>query len=93
MTCEIKNKFHLCERRRDKDLTNYLITDYLLKGIVISNSKSMYLILWLVCLSVSWNVGFAQEEDDDTAPRIHDPKYTAEIVANGFVDPKRNGFP
>ena len=35
MTCEIENKFHLCERRRDKDLTNYLITDYLLKGIVI----------------------------------------------------------
>ena len=52
----------------------------------------MYLILWLVCLSLSCNVGFAQEEDDDAAPRIHDPKFTAEIVANGFVDPTAMAF-
>jgi aldose sugar dehydrogenase len=52
----------------------------------------MYLILWLVCLSLSCNVGFAQEEDDDSAPRLHDPKYTAEIVANGFVDPTAMAF-
>ena len=52
----------------------------------------MYLILWLVCLSLSCNVGFAQEEDDDAAPRLHDPKFTAEIVADGFADPTGMAF-
>jgi aldose sugar dehydrogenase len=59
---------------------------------LLFNSNSVQLILSIVCLSLSCNVALAQEEDDSVVARLHDSKYTAETVANGFIDPTAMAF-